>query len=194
VWRIAAALAFGATAVLAVGLARGGSLNASLASGPGSSGALGSASVRVGHDERQAVATPRCGTSRLRITARAGDRAGQYIVEFTNVSGAACSLRGYPSVYAYGPGQRELGAMAALDASAAVRPVVLGRGKSAASPVAAVAPSLPARRCRPVTAAGLRVVPPGDRAGRLVRQSLTACSAGGTDAPVFLRVRPVQPG
>src|SRR5438477_523051 len=38
VWRIAAALAFGATAALAVGLARGGSLHASLASGPGSSG------------------------------------------------------------------------------------------------------------------------------------------------------------
>lgn len=193
VWRVAAAVAFAATAALAVTLARGGSLHASLAAGPGSSSAPGSASGHARADARQAVAVRRCQTALLRITVRSG-QAGRYVVEFTNVSRAACSLRGYPTVSAYGAGQRKLGAAGARDTSAAARLVVLGHGESAASPVAATAPSLPARRCRPVTASGLRVVPPGGNAGRLIQQSLTACSASGRDAPVYLRVRAVQPG
>lgn len=194
VWRIAAALAFAATAALAISLARSGSLHASLASGRGSSGSSASALARARPDAREATAVPLCQTSRLHITVRSDGGIGRYVVEFTNVSRAACSLRGYPSVSAYGPGKRELGTAGARDTSVAVRLVVLRRGESAASPVAATARSLPTRRCRPVTAAGLRVVPPGQRAGSLIQQSLTACSAQGTDAPVFLRVRAVQPG
>jgi hypothetical protein len=189
-WRLAAILAFGATAVLAVTLSRGGSLSASLAAGPGSQ----SASPKAVPDARHAADIPPCEISRLRITLRGGERAGQFLVDFTNVSGAACSLRGYPSVSAYGAGERELGAVGAPDTSgAAIRLVVLSRGKSAVSPVAATAPSLPASRCRPVTAAGLRVVPPGGHAGRFIRRPLPACAARGQNAPVYLRVRAVRP-
>jgi hypothetical protein len=192
-WRLAAIVAFGATAVLAVTLSRG-SMSASLAARPGSQSGSPGVAARAVPDARHAADIPPCEISRLRITLRAGGRAGQFLVDFTNVSGPACSLRGYPSVSAYGAGERELGAADAHDTSgAAARLVVLSRGKSAVSPVAATAPSLPASRCRPVTAAGLRVVPPGEHAGRFIRRPLTACSARGQDAPVYLRVRAVQP-
>jgi hypothetical protein len=47
--------------------------------------------------------------------------------------------------------------------------------------------------CRPVIATGLRVTPPGESAARFIRHTLLACSAAGPRAPVFLRVRAIQP-
>lgn len=196
-WRMVAVLAFAATAALAVTLSRG-SLRPALSAGHARSAAASpNAPSLAGPDARRGGIGP-CVTSGLRISVRDGP-SDRYVVEFTNVSRSACSLRGYPSVSAYtvsarDGGARQLGTAADRDMSVAVRLVVLDRGESAAAPVAATASALPAHSCQPVTAAGLRVVPPGERAARLVRQSLTACSAGGRGGPVFLRVRAVQPG
>ena len=202
-WQIAAVAAFAATAALLVTLSHGGPVRASLASGASPAVSRGAPAragrSEAGPDARQA-AFPPCTASRLRISVRGypgtGGRAG-YAVEFTNVSRGPCSMRGYPSVSAYtasAPGgeSRVLGAVAGRDPSSSARLVVLGRGESAASAVSVAAPGVPARRCRPVTAAGLRVVPPGASAGRYVPYPLTACSAGGRHAPVFLLVRAVQ--
>jgi len=112
-------------------------------------------------------------------------------VDFTNTSGAACTLSGYPQVSAYRDGGAQVGNAAVLDTSVIARRIVLAPGATAH---AAVVESVPSGRCRPVAATGLRVVPPGQDVPRYVRHSITACSAAGRKAPVFLRVLAVQPG
>jgi len=48
--------------------------------------------------------------------------------------------------------------------------------------------------CRPVVAAGLRVLAPGGSVPRYIRHPIQACSAAGPRAPVFLRVRSLESG
>jgi hypothetical protein len=72
----------------------------------------------------------------------------------------------------------------------AARHIVLAPGASAH---AAVTASVSRGPCQPVVAAGLRVVPPGQKVASYIRHTLRACSAAGPRAPVFLRVRVVQP-
>jgi hypothetical protein len=193
-WRVAAAVAFACTAALAVTLTRGAPLHVSLISArdvnsPGRHGIAG---------------LQRCAGSRLDISI-AGPGApahgvvtshdhlylATFPVDFTNISGAACILSGYPQVSAYRAGGAQVGNAAVLDTSVTARRVVLAPGATAH---AAVVESVPSQRCRPVDAAGLRVVPPGESAARYVQHAITACSGTGGKAPVFLHVRALQPG
>jgi len=118
-------------------------------------------------------------------------RAGVSTLEFTNVSGVACALSGYPGVAAYGAGGAQIGNAAGRDTSVTARRIVLAPGATAH---AAVAASVSAGSCRPVVATGLRVVPPGQSAARYIRHAIPACGLAGRRAPVFLHVRAVQPG
>jgi Domain of unknown function (DUF4232) len=180
-WRVAAVVAFGATAALAVTLTRGAPMHAALISA------------------RNHAAAPRCAASGLRISlgavpaAATGVRRGptSYALDFTNVSDAKCELRGYPAVAAYLAGG-QVGNAAAADTTATAHRVVLAPGETARSAVIASAGSA-SDGCRPLIATGLRVTPPGESAARFIRHSLLACSAAGPRAPVFLRVRAVQP-
>ena len=190
-WRIAAVVAFGATAALAVTLTRGAPMHAALISAKS-------------HD-----AAPRCAASSLRVSlgavpaAAAGGAGGarvrqgpaSYTLDFTNVSDAKCELRGYPAVAAYLASGVQVGNAAAPDTAVTAHRVVLAPGATARAAVTASAAAAPASAggCRPVVATGLRVTPPGESAVRFVRHSLLACSAVGPRAPVFLRVRAVQP-
>ncbi len=184
-WRVAAVVAFGATAALAVTLTRGAPMHAALISARS-------------HD-----AAPRCVASGLRISlgavpaAATGVRQGltSYTLDFTNVSDAKCELRGYPAVAAYLGNGVQVGNAAAADTAATAHRVVLAPGETArASMIASAADSASASAggCRPVFATGLRVTPPGESAARFIRHSLLACSAAGPRAPVFLRVRAIQ--
>ena len=184
-WRVAAVVAFGATAALAVTLTRGAPVHAALTSAGN-------------HD-----AAPRCAASGLRISlgavpaAATGIRRGptSYTLDFTNVSDAKCELRGYPAVAAYLAGG-QVGNAAAADTTATAHRVVLAPGETARAAViasAAGSASAAAGGCRPVIATGLRVTPPGESAARFIRHSVLACSAAGPAAPVFLRVGAVQP-
>ncbi len=185
-WRVAAIVAFAATAALAVTLTRGAPMHAALAS------------TRHVTNQHAARGTPRCVTSRLHITVGTAASTGaaalgvtRYRLEFTNVSGATCALSGYPEVAAYRDDGTQVGNAAALDTTVAVRRVLLAPGASAhAAVIASVAPGA----CHPNMAAGLRVVPPGQSDARYIVHALKACSAAGLRAPVFLRVRAVQPG
>jgi hypothetical protein len=200
-WRIAAVVAFGATAALAVTLTRGAPLHAALTSSRLATGATRS------HD---AATAPRCAASGLRISIGAGiSAAGQagrastgitgdltvtrYPLNFTNVSGATCTLGGYPAVAAYGTDDAQVGNAAAADTSTARHRVVLTPGATARAAVTASIPTAATGGCRPVVATGLRVAPPGQSATRYVRDRLLACSAAGHRAPVFLRVGAVAP-
>jgi Protein of unknown function (DUF4232) len=187
-WRVAAAAAFAGTAALAVTLTRGAPLHVSLISA------------------RNPVARSleQCAPSRLDISIAslnaaahdiAASRGDVYLatfpVQFTNVSGAACTLSGYPQVSAYRAGGAQVGNAAVLDTSVSARRIVLDPGATAH---AAVVESVPSKRCQPVDATGLRVVAPGGSVARYVQHELTACSAAGQQAPVFLHVRALQPG
>jgi hypothetical protein len=202
-WRVAALVAFAVTATLVVTLSGGTAREAALdvngtasASVPSSQSGQESA-AGIGADEKNANDVPRCAASRLRVSLRTGDEpgsgAGRYEIEFTNVSGRTCFLRGYPRVSAVDGSGRLIGATARRDNPAA-GPVVLPHGASAHADLTALARTLPASACQPVRAAGLSVVPPGADTGNYVRGPLTACAAGGSGAPIFLAVRPVAAG
>jgi len=212
-WRVAAILAFAATAAIAVALSRSGAIDTSLdsvhADSPGATTAATaqSAPARESPGARPSAPVPGCQTSRLRITVRGPEGAAQRAamatlsIEFANGSPAACALRGYPGVAAYRANGAPVGNPASHDSPAGgqsgAQPVVLAPGASAHSTVLVSAAASPGQQCRPVTAAGLRIAPPGRPAiGQAGQSGQTgqAGSAAGRNAPVFLRVRAVQPG
>jgi Protein of unknown function (DUF4232) len=193
-WQATAVVAFAATAALAVTLSRGAPMHAALTSAKHT--VNGRAANRPG-----ASGTPQCAASRLRISVGPGTSDGllvdravtRYRLEFTNVSGAACTLSGYPEVAAYRDDDAlaEVGNAAGRDTSVIAHRILLAPGATAHAAVIAAVAGGP---CRPVTATGLRVVPPGQPIARYVPHALRACSAAGPRAPVFLHVRALQPG
>jgi hypothetical protein len=198
-WRGVVAVAFAATAVLAVTVSRGAPAHVALISARHPSRAHGA------HGAHGATGTAQCAASKLRVwlgtSSGPGTRAGAgqgrsasatiSTLEFTNISGTACALSGYPAVAAYGAGGAQIGNAAGRDTSVAARRIVLAPGATAH---AAVVASVSAGSCRPVAATGLRVVPPGQSAARYIRHAMPACAVAGQQAPVFLHVRAVQPG
>jgi hypothetical protein len=198
-WRVAALVAFAVTAALTVTLSGGTARETALdvngtapTSAPSGQSSQESA-AGIGADEKNANDVPRCAASRLRVSLRSGGGASRYEIEFTNVSGQTCFLRGYPRVSAVDGSGRLIGATARQDNPAA-GPVLLSHGASAHADLTALARTLPVSACRPVRAAGLSVVPPGADTGNYVRGPLAACSASGPGAPVFLAVRPIAAG
>jgi Domain of unknown function (DUF4232) len=186
-WRVLAAVAFAGTAALAVTLTRGAPAHVSLIS-----------AQNAGPTGRHAAAgVPRCAPAGLdisiasRTAARISSHSATFHVDFTNISGAACTLIGYPEVSAYLAGGAQVGNAAVLDRSVSASRIMLAPGATAH---AAVVESVPPGRCSPVAATGLRVVLPGQDVPRYVRHPIVACSAAGHKAPVFLRVQAVQPG
>ena len=193
--RIATAVAFGATAALAITLNRGAPVHAALASEKGQNAPSAAPATRSpAPATRPTAAEPRCAASGLRISVGAGSRVTtattQYALDFTNVGAASCTLTGYPEVTAYQGDGTEVGAAAVRDTSAAAPRVVLAPGQTAHASLDA---SLSVR-CRPVRVAGLRVVPPNQSAARYVKRSLTACAAKVPSGEDYLRVRAIQPG
>jgi hypothetical protein len=190
-WRVAAAVAFGATAALAVALSRGGPVTAALTSdkGPGAQHAA------VVPSPRHVAAIPRCAASGLRISLGPGARVTtaitSYPLDFTNVSDAPCTLSGYPQVAAYWGDGGQIGDTAGHDTSIAARLILLAPGQTAHASLDA---AMPAARCRPVRASGLRVTPPGQSAARYIKRSLTTCAAQAPRGQHYLRVRAIQPG
>jgi hypothetical protein len=188
-WRIATAVAFAATAALAVSLSHGAPVNAAFTSNKATSAAHAGASTRA------AAVTARCAASGLRISLQPGASVTTaittYALDFTNVSGAPCTLAGYPEVTAYRGDDIQVGAAAGRDTSVAARRVLLAPGQTAH---AALDATVSAVRCSPVRASGLRVVPPGQTAARYVQRPLTACAARASRGEEYLRVHAIQPG
>jgi len=182
--RLATAVAFGATAALAVILGGRAPVSTALQA----TGAARTSPV-------PATTAPRCPAPGLRISIGPGARlAGEvtrYAVDFTNVSGAPCTLAGYPQVTAYQGNHVRVGDMAAYDQSAASARVLLSPGQTAhASLDAATATA----RCRPVRASGLSVVVSAGSGPRYVRRPLTACAGRLASGQSYLRVRAIQSG
>lgn len=142
------------------------------------------------------AAMPVCATSGLVIWLNTqGDGAAgssYYHLELTNLSGHACSIRGYPGVSAVNLAGHQLGAAAGRDRAQPNPLLALAPGATAAVLLRIVdADNFPASRCRQVTAAGLRVYPPNQTTAKVVPFPFRACSRQG---PTYLTVRAVQKG
>lgn len=139
------------------------------------------------------VTTPRCSTRGLEVWLGVGAGGGQagstnYPMEFTNTSGQSCHLYGYPGVSAELAGH-QVGSPARRNNAVAPQTVTLAAGATAHAVLQITDVSaLPG--CKPVTAAGLRVYPPGAFTAANIPFRFRACSVAG---PVFLSIQVVQP-
>jgi Protein of unknown function (DUF4232) len=142
-----------------------------------------------------------CSSSALRISlGAAGGAAGSiyYPLEFTNVSGTACSLYGYPGVsFVSAPDGVELGGAAVRNPAAGPTLVTLAPGGIAhASVQVAVAQNYPASLCKPVTAHWLRVYPPNQFVPLYTSLTAMTCTGripGGSTLGIYV-VRPGATG
>jgi hypothetical protein len=111
-------------------------------------------------------------------------------LEFTNLSGRACTLRGYPGVSAIDLRGRQLGRAAGRNPTRPSSRVTLMPGASAAAVLQiADVHNYPAATCHRTTAAGLRVYPPNQTHSKAVPFPFLACSRAG---PTYLHIAPVQ--
>ena len=113
-----------------------------------------------------------------------------YGVELTNFSGHACALSGYPRVAAVSLRGRQVGKGSGRLVSS--KPTVrLARGATVSFVLKIVdVANFPSPRCRPVTAAGLRVFPPHETASKVIPFPFRACSQSGAE---YLWAQAVQP-
>jgi hypothetical protein len=136
--------------------------------------------------------TPACATSGLDVwlDTQGNGTAGTtfYNLEFTNLSGSSCTLFGFPGVSGVTLGGAQLGSAASR--SGTPHAVTLANGATAKAVLGIVDVGvLPPSQCQPVTAAGLRVFPPGQTSSRRVPFPFGACAKSG---PIYLTIQPVQ--
>ncbi len=198
-WQAVAVAAFAATAALAITLTRPHQVTvihsasacrvAALrtwlgvsAGAAGAAGALGAVGPAAGIADTGVV--PRVSTPGPAKTDV------YYTIEFTNVSGRACSLYGYPGVWAYAGGH-QIGSPATLDTSIHPSTVMLAPDQTAHAVLHfIIAAIFRAASCHEVTAPELSINPPDADGAILIPVPLPACSRRGAD---YLSVQPVQP-
>ena len=128
-------------------------------------------------------AAAQCTTAGLRVSKGTTNGAAGTIytnIDFTNTSGTACVLEGYPGVSLVSAGNnggKQVGDDAKRTTTAPVRAVTLGAGQTAHALLGvAEAVNFPAARCKPVTAHWLKVFPPNQRAAAYVSFTTQTCS------------------
>lgn len=120
-----------------------------------------------------------------------------YHLEFTNLSGHACTLQGFPFVFAVNLSGHQIGNRTVFNHAFPANMVTVGNGKTIHAVLGIVATgNFSTSACKPVTAAGLEVFAPTgiNEVGRTVPFPFSACSTRGSHAPNFLNVTPVHPG
>ena len=137
--------------------------------------------------QARAAATPPCSTSGLVIWSNNGAGGGTagsvyYKVRFTNLSGQTCTLAGYPRVSAVNLAGKRVGSSAQQEAGQQPKLVKLTQGATATAILRAADPgNFSPSVCHEVTAAGLRVSPPGQSDSKLVPLPFATCSRAGQD-------------
>jgi hypothetical protein len=113
-----------------------------------------------------------------------------YFLQFTNLSGSACTLKGYPGVSAVDLRGRQLGSAAARDTTTPSRTIHLAPGATAKALVRITQTGVFSRAvCRPVTAAGFRIFAPNATSAKTVPFPFGACSRSGV---TYLTIRAVR--
>ncbi|MGH3257619.1 MAG: DUF4232 domain-containing protein [Streptosporangiaceae bacterium] len=162
-------------------------------------GAAGSASPAVSPAVSvNGLAVCQSGSLRVTVnTAAAGAAAGStyYPVDFTNTSGSACGMYGYPGVSFVTAGSgtgAQVGAAAQENPAFGKLAVRLAPGGVAHAWLqVAAAGNFPAHACQPQTVEWLKVFPPDQTVAVYVNHSFDACAAMG--APLLF-VMPVRTG
>ncbi len=159
--------------------------------------AAGSAGTRLAADTAPA-AVPACTAADLGawVAVDQGNGAAgsiYYPLQFTNLSGHTCAMRGFPGVSAIDRSGHQLGSPVGRATRVAAHTVVLAPGATAHTILRysdVTVTTTPG--CRPVvTTFELRVYPPGQYSATHAAFGLEACSHAG---PVYLSVEPVLPG
>jgi hypothetical protein len=120
-----------------------------------------------------------------------------YHLEFTNLSGHACTLQGFPFAFAVNLAGHQIGNDAVFNHTFAANAVTVGNGKTIHAVLQIVnTGNFRASVCKPVTAAGLKVFAPTgiNEVGRTVPFPFSVCSTHGSHAPNILSVSPVHAG
>jgi hypothetical protein len=136
--------------------------------------------------------TSSCATSALRVSLGAPNGAAGtvfYPLNFVNTGKLGCTLRGYPGVSAVTSSGKQIGSPAS-QISSSYKTVTLLPGKSASAPVGIVETgNFSPSQCAPVTAAGLKVFPPGQSKAVTINKTFSTCSS---TTVISLTVRPVS--
>ena len=136
-----------------------------------------------------------CLTATLAVSLGPGSGAAgstYYPIEFTNASGATCSLYGYPGVSFLGAAGAQVGAAAAEDPTYPRLLVTLTPGSTVHAELRIThAQNYPPSTCIPATANMLRVFPPGQTSALYIQMTALGCS---NTAVQILSVQTVQPG
>jgi hypothetical protein len=152
-----------------------------LAATLGSVAALG-AIAATASGSAVAAGTPACQTGGLVVWLSNGNGAAGsvfYTMDFTNLSGHTCTLRGYPGVSAVNLASNKIGAAATRDNAKKVKTLTLVNNATVRATLRVVeAGNFSPSVCHPTTAAGLRVYPPNQTASKLVPLPFGVCSSG----------------
>ncbi|MBV9379916.1 MAG: DUF4232 domain-containing protein [Streptosporangiaceae bacterium] len=177
--------------------AAGGSASAA-AGTPSPAGAASGSAGSVGSAGSAGAAGPGprpCATTSLQVSMGPGQGAAgsTYIaLDFKNISGAACTLYGYPGVaLAGGSPVRQIGAAATRSRALPPRLVTLAAGAIGNALLKITdARNYPAPDCGPVSSGYIQVYPPNQFSRVYVRFASTAC----TKQLKILTIGVVQPG
>jgi hypothetical protein len=142
------------------------------------------ATAALAHPARPATA-PACATSGLVVwlDTNANGAAGSsfYELHLTNLSGHSCTLQGYPGVSAVTLSGSRIGRPASHEPGTHSTRVTLAQRATATATLRVVQTGdFSASSCKPTTAAGLRVYPPGQRASRVVPFPFAMCAGSVT--------------
>jgi hypothetical protein len=152
------------------------------------------AAILVGAPGAGATATKACSSSGLVIWAGeepGGGTAGSffYRIEFTNLSGSSCTVSGYPKVSAVDLRGKRIGAPATIAPAKEAPTVKLAPDETATATLQIVDNlNYPTGRCKPTTAAGLRITVPGGSGSKVAPLAFGACAKSGSQ---ILAVGPV---
>lgn len=139
-----------------------------------------------------------CPTSALHLSIGTGNGAAgsvYYPLVFTNTSGSACTLFGFPGVsFVTGIGGSQIGHAATRNSDAPRQTVTLAPGGVAHATLQVVqALNFPPAKCQLTTAHWLKVYPPNQTEPVFLNFTAKACAATAKDVTV-LNVAPVRPG
>jgi hypothetical protein len=143
-----------------------------------------------------AAGAPACATRYLKATVGVTQGAAgsvYQVIDFTNISGAACTLFGYPGLaLAGGTPVTQIGAAAVRSPTSSPRLVTLAAGKTANALLQITqAANYPASRCAPKASTYLQIYPPNQTTPIYLAYKSTGCSASAVN---LLTVGVVQPG
>jgi hypothetical protein len=127
------------------------------------------------------AAAPPCKTSQLVIWIFNGQGAAgsfYYELNFTNLSNATCTLRGYPKAFGVDLGGKRVGPNFAHEPGKQKLVILRGGGSETATATLRVveAGNFSPAECHPTKIAGVRVVPPGQSASKIVPFPSETCA------------------